>query len=272
MHKYKKSTIRRTLRACALSAACAGMLAACGGGGGGGDAAPVVVPPTLVNVSAVTQGFWSGSVTNGPEASTRASAIIMPDLTAWIAFETTTAVVGVSKMAVTGTAVSETTANISGSGSYYSLTGSARQSATSTGTVTSAGAINATTAVGATNGSLAWTTQAGYTTPATAANATGTFTGNLGGGAVSVTWTITGAGTVTGTSTTGCQYAGTLKPNAAAIAVYDVAVSEDCNGTVRALAGISTFRAAAGIVPASLRVIFTADAGATGGLLALDKQ
>ena len=63
-----------------------------------------------------------------------------------------------------------------------------------------------------------------------------------------------------------------MKPSAGSIAVYDVAVTETCAGVVRDLAGVATLRAAAGAVPASLRVIFTAESGATGGLLALDKQ
>ncbi|HYF20057.1 MAG TPA: hypothetical protein VEA40_19485 [Ramlibacter sp.] len=230
---------------------------------------------TLVNAPAVTRGFWAGTTTGGPDGSTQASAVILPDLTTWIVHETAMGVVGVSKATASATASNTTTASISGNGFYYPLAGGTRQTVTATGSVNKSGTLTATASTGTTTATHAWSAVSGFTTAATAANATGTWSGAAGGGTLEVTWTITAASTgnnVQGNSTTGCQYAGTLRPHAAGVAVYSVAVVETCgtapNNTTKTLDGIATLNAAR----TRLNVTYTTDAGAAGGLLALTKQ
>ncbi len=264
----------KSLQRVSMLVACTAALAACGGGGGGGDevAAPAPPPapaPAPVAPLAVSQGFWTGAVTNGPETSTRASTVIMPDGTAWVAHETTTAVTGISKVTLSGTPVNSTTATYTGTGDYYSLTGSARQALTATATASTAGTLTGTTAItGNPAGTFNWTSVAGYTTAATAADVTGKWSGTAGGNVVQVTWTVTAAGSLSGSSTTGCTYNGTLKPTSAPVAVYDFSITEDCAGTAKAMLGIATLNNG----KTALRVVFTADSNVTGGLFALTKQ
>jgi hypothetical protein len=95
----------------------------------------------------------------------------------------------------------------------------------------------------------------------------GTWNGTVGTGVVSLSWVISATGTVTGTSSTGCTYTGSVAP-AAGTAVYNVNVSEVCQGPGRTLAGIATLVAN----QTSLRVVFTTSDGAAAGLFSLAKQ
>lgn len=267
------SRLKNLQRAVALGA-CAAALTACGGGGGGFE----VVPPPMVNPQLAMQGFWSGSIAPAPDAATAASAIVMPNGTTWIVYERTTATTpatvvptAVANIPLTGTAVSATDATVAGSGSYYRLSDGVRSAVSASGTASTAGAgsLKGTATVGTNAAStFNWTkASTSFTTQAQQSAVTGTWRGTAGGNTVQITWTISAAGAVTGTSTTGCNYTGTVTP-ATGVAVYNVAVSEDCAGTVKAMAGVATVAATA----PQLRVVFTADAGAQGGLISFTKQ
>lgn len=261
----KVPSIPAFARHASLLAVCAASLVACGGGGGGGgDAAPARVDP-----SAILQNFWSGPVTNAADGATRASAVILPNGTAWVAMESATAVVGVAKVALTGTAVDATMANVSGTGVYFTLPNGAAQSLTAAGTVT-ASSLDATATSPAGTATLDWTPVASpsYTAAAQASDVTGNWRGTLGGSVVVADWTISAAGALTGTTSTGCTYTGTVKPSGAgAIAVHDVAAAEVCGGDTRNLAGIATLTAA----KTSLRVMYTANSDTGAGVIAFDK-
>jgi hypothetical protein len=265
--KSNENNVLKSLARGSLLTACAAALVACGGGGGSSN------PPaqTLVDAPSITQGFWSGAVANGPDGATRASAVITPDLTAWVALEAGTGVVGVARMPLTSTATNATTASLSGSGSYYGLASGAAQAIAATGTVT-ASALNATTSGAAGGATLDWmpTTTPSYAVAASAADLAGNvWQGTAGGGAAVITWRPDAAGTLAGAtsnSSTGCTYAGTVTPNA--VAYYTVNVVEDCAGAQRTLSGIATLNAA----KTRLNVVFTSDAGTRGGLIALTKQ
>lgn len=273
----KVPSIPAFARHASLLAVCAASLVACGGGGGGGgDAAPARVDP-----SAILQNFWSGPVTNGADGATRASAVVMPSGTAWVAMESmdpatqAVTIVGMAKVALSGTAVDAQSASLTGSGNYYTLTlvppDSAAQALTAAGTVTASSLTGtATTAAGTSD--LSWTpvTTPSFTAPAQAADVQGNWRGTLGRGAVQVDWIISAAGGVTGNNNAGCTYTGTVKPSAGGIAVYDVDVTEICAGppaTNRTLAGIATLTSA----KTSLRAMYTANSDASGGLLAFNK-
>lgn len=265
---YKTNRIASLARRASLLAACAAALAACGGGGGGGGDAPAA---NLVDPASILQNFWSGAVANGADGATRASAVVMPDGTAWVAMESPLAVVGVAKVALSGTAVDAQSATFTGSGNYYSLAGGAAQPLTAAGTV-SAASLSGTATTAAGTSDLNWTpvTAPSFAAAAQPADVQATWTATVGGGALVVTWTIDAAGALTGATNTGCTYTGTVKPSAGGIAVYDVAAAEACGGppaTTRNLAGIATLNAA----KTSLRVMYTAEAGASAGVLAFSK-
>lgn len=255
-------------RRASLVAFCAAALAACGGGGGGGGG-DTTTP--LVDPSAILQNFWSGTMTNAADGATRASAVIMPNGTAWVAMESAAAVVGVAKVALAGTAVDATSANISGTGVYFTLPNGAAQALTAAGTVTASSLAGTATSPAGT-ATLDWTpvTTPSYSSAAQASDLTGAWRGTLGGSVVVVDWSLDAAGTLTvGTTSTGCTYTGTVKPSSAgAIAVYDVSVAETCGVTTRNLAGIATLTAS----KTSLRVMYTANADTGGGVIALTKQ
>jgi hypothetical protein len=72
-------------------------------------------------------------------------------------------------------------------------------------------------------------------------------TGDLAGawtsaGDVNVTWTLATSGAITGTSSIGCAYGGTMTPNASA-AVYNVTVTETCSDGVKEFKGVGTLSA-----------------------------
>ena len=267
MDQHTSDTRLKGLRLSFALAACTAALVACGGGGDGGDPNPPP-PPVLVDPAVAMRGFWSGAVTSGPDAATRASAVVMPDGTSWVVLESNTAATGVAKIPLTGTAVNATDANFTGSGAYYRLVDGLRSTVTTTGTASTAGTFRGTaTVTGKAATAYNWTPTAGFTTAAVQSAATGTWNGTAGTGVLTLSWGISATGAVTGTSSTGCSYTGTVVP-AAGTAVYNVNVSEDCQGTVKTLAGIATLAANR----TALRVVFTADAGASAGLFSLTKQ
>ncbi|WP_332759342.1 MULTISPECIES: hypothetical protein [Bacteria] len=268
MNKFNK--IASITRRASLLAVCAAALAACGGGGGGGGGNGDT--PNLVNPSAILQNFWSGTVTNGADGATRASAVVMPDGTAWVAMESAAAVVGVAKVALSGTAIDADSASLTGTGNYYPLTpvNSPAQALTAAGTVTAASLTGtATTAAG--TSTLNWipVTSPAFASAAQAADVQATWKAQFGGAVGEVTWIIDGAGALTAGSQSnlGCTYTGSVKPSAGSIAVFDVTAAEVCAGVTRNLAGIATLNGA----KTSLRVMYTADSDARANIAAFNK-
>jgi hypothetical protein len=271
MNKQHGLTRLKSLQLAFALAACTVTLVACGGGGGdpGATAPPPPPPaPVLVDPAVAMRGFWSGNVTTAPDGATRASAVVMPDGTGWVVLESNTAPVAVARIPFTGAALNDTDATVSGGGSYYRLSDGAKSAVSASGTASTKGTFKGNaTVTGNAASAFDWVSTAGFTTAAQQADVVGTWNGTAGSGAVQVTWIISTAGAVTGSSSTGCGYAGTVKPSTGT-AVYDVNVTEDCAGTVRAMNGIATLVAN----KTSLRVVFTAEAGASAGLFSLNKQ
>jgi hypothetical protein len=90
---------------------------------------------------------------------------------------------------------------------------------------------------------LALTQSATLAMAAVQGDAAGTWTATLGGGAQTTQWVVTGSGSMTGTSTTGCTYAGIVVAmvNTAA---YNVSFTESCPvGVPAAFTGIATVNA-----------------------------
>jgi hypothetical protein len=290
MNKQTSPTLPRNRRRCVAVATCTLALAACGGGGGspgvtsggnnnGGVTPP---PPVLVNAALAMQGFWTDAVpvTAAPDGATRSEAVVMPDGTGWVVFENDTAPTAVARIALTGIAVNATDATATGSGNYYRLNNinpqlnGTRIAASATGTASTRGTFTGTiTVTGNAATSFNWASVAGFTTQSLAADVVGTWNTTAGSAAVVLSWTISSTGAVSGNGSTGCTYAGTLTPSPGT-AVYDLSVAENCAGIVRNLAGIATLASTSTSTTGAntLRVVFTADAGATGGLFALTRQ
>ena len=221
-----------------------------------------VTPP--VPKLADAQGFWRAN----PSATSSASAVILPDGQAWVVYETATSAVSALaqvQLSLNGSAYSSV-------GKYFSLPAgsAAAQDYKLSGTlsVASSPALTSSVTVGnASASTVTWIFDNTYATPATQASVLGSWRGAQGSDSLS--WGLDKDGKLTGTSTTGCTYSGTLKPNANPVAVLDVALSETCAGTLKALTGIATLNAA----KTGLSLAYTTGTGAAtqGGVVLLRK-
>lgn len=237
-------------------------LAGCGsGGGGGGEAAPAP-PPTPAPPAAPSsvQGFWSGAL----DASNSASAVILDSGDAWIVFQanvggvnTTT---GFSRSALTVTGNT-----YAGSGSNYRLADNSVQTFSASGTILGSTNLQATFVTGsqAPVGPVSLTYDRSYLTPASAADAAGRWRSTFNSGASVLTLDVAAGGGLSGSSTTGCSYAGSLVPRAGGVAVFDLVLNETCLSGTSNLTGIGTINAA----KTSLFLAFTNADRSKGGLV-----
>lgn len=255
------------------------LLVACGGGGGGGDSTavatapgtPVVVPPVITPpvvtppvlppafTLASMQGFWDAA----PVGTSRMNAVILPNGTTWVVQEAAGIVTALAKVSLNtdGTTFSNT-------GQYYNLPNGAVQDYRFTGSLPSGPRGTLQTTIGIGSGATAtasWTYNSSYDTPVNQRDTQARWAGSLD--VVNVLWDIDATGNVAGTSTTGCNYSGTLAVNASAPAVLDVAISESCAGKQQSLNGIARFSAD----KAGLSIVYTTAAGARGGVIVLRK-
>jgi hypothetical protein len=223
------------------------LLAACGGGGGdGGD-----TPPPSDTSSA--QGFWSGAV----NAQTTASAVLLPDGTAWNVLRSGTAVTALVRgtTSVSGTAFSVTgvSFNPAGTGApgSYSISGTL--------------APKASLAVAAAGGAAGYTLtyNKSYETPARQADIAGRWNASFGGGSLQLALDFSAAGALTGTSSSGCTYTGSAVPHPASVAVFNLNLTEACTGAAsQSYTGIVTLNEARTVLSAA----FTTPSLSAGGL------
>jgi hypothetical protein len=239
----------------ATCAACVLLMTACGG--------------DIDNASTVVQGFWSGSVTGAPDTATSVNTVIVPGETAWMVFANGTTATGLAKIPVTAVSVSGTEANASGNGFYYKLGAGTRQEMTLAGKATTSNVFTGNSKLGtATAFSLSLTGDAAYKTASQASSLVATWKGAAGGSTVTFTWTVNSTGVVSGSSSAGCTYGGSIKPNAAGVAVLDVAVTESCQSVNKTFSGIATLNPAKTV----LNIAYTTAADVEGNLLQLTKQ
>lgn len=221
----KPTQIHRTLTAAALTLT--GLLAACGGGGGGGDTSGPTIDPTQL------KGRWITAAGVTPATT----AVVVPDANgaanAWLLAQDASRLV---KLVVK----SDSSAN----GKSYAL---------GQGNVAGqAVAGQVTTALAASPKSIAFTglntgtlTQSDtLATPAVQADVVGNWSATSGGSAQTMQWSLNTTGSMTGTSTTGCTYAGSVAA-IASTAAYSVSFSESCaDGNKTAFNGVGTLNAA----------------------------
>ncbi|MFD0666318.1 hypothetical protein ACT80S_01255 [Ramlibacter sp. MAHUQ-53] len=216
-------TIRGTRALAAL--ALAGLLAACGGGGGGA-AAPATKAASSVQDM---QGRWENAAANwdakwlAPAAGQSASPIwLLARDGSYLAY-------------LEGTVAAD--GKVRASGTRYTL-----DSATQT---TSAASWDGTATIvdGATRLAFAdgtSMTRSAAQPLAVQGEVTGAWTSQLGADLVTLSYAIDAQGVLTGSSTTGCTYAGyvVVRPNSF---VYDAKVSETCiDGVAKLLEGIGS--------------------------------
>ena len=204
-------------------------LIGCGGGGGGGG------DNTVVPAQSAMKGLWTGS-----EGTTSTSAIVLANGEAWVVFQESGITTRFARLQTqtSGTSFSST-------GTQYKLQTSTTETASSTGTFANKTSITGimTTASGNTNLVLAYDPR--YETPATLNDAVGSWTGSFDNGSGSRTMNVAATGALTGSSTTGCTYAGTVQPRTADPALFDLSFTETCVvGGSSSFSGIATVNAA----------------------------
>lgn len=227
----------------AASSALAFTLAACGGGGGGSSGGGTVTPPVVVTPPITLtqlQGFWNGPVTGASlGGASVARTVVLSDGTAWLFLhDAQDNVVGLSTAKLV---VSNQT--FSGSGPRYPSSGAKAETITVSGAAPATTTFPVTVVSGSGTSSLALTADARYSTAATKADTLGNWRFTKSGGTIVANWTIDANGTLSGSSTLGCTYAGTVAPHGT-VAVYDVALTETCTGSVTKLAGIAKLNTA----------------------------
>ena len=220
----KPTQIHRTLTAATLTLT--GLLAACGGGGGGGTSGPTIDPAQL-------KGRWVTAASVAPAMT----AVVVPDANgaanAWLLAQDASRLV---KLVVR----SDSSAN----GKSYALgQGNATGQAVTSQVTTALAASPKTIAfTGVNTGTL--TQSDTLATPAVQAEVQGNWSAILGGNAQTVQWSLSTTGSMTGTSTTGCTYAGSVA-SIASTAAYSVSFSESCaDGSKTPFSGVGTLNAA----------------------------
>jgi hypothetical protein len=181
------------------------------------------------------KGIWGDT----PGGTTSTSAIVLSNGDAWIVFNEAGVTTRFARLQTQSTG-----ANYTGTGTQYLLQTGAHEAVTASGTFTEKILISGTiTPPGGNNLNLSYDSR--YETPAKLSDAVGSWTGTFGGNSSLRTLVVTAAGSLSGNSTTGCTYNGTLLPRTADTAVFDVSFTEACViGTPTDFSGIATLNAA----------------------------
>lgn len=204
------------------------LLVGCGGGGDGFVAFPPSKTPVL-------KGLWVGS-----QGTTSTSAIILANGDSWVVLQEAGVTTGFARLQT------QTSGNsFTSTGNQYKLQTNTTESATSTGTFTEKTSLSGvlTTAGSSTNFNLTYDPR--YETTASLSDAAGSWTGSFNSGSGTRTMNISATGALTGSSTTGCTYTGTVQPRTADPALFDLSLTETCVvGNSTSFSGIATVNAA----------------------------
>jgi hypothetical protein len=206
------------------------------GCGSDGENNTTIITPS--SNSASMKGVWVGR-----QGAVTTSAVVLADGDSWMVFQESGVTSRFAHIKMTSNGNS-----FGGSGKLYSL-------ATGTSDIISAGgafvekqslsaiikAENNINPIDTTKFELAYDTQ--YETTANINDLNGSWKGTSDNKSASRTMTIT-AGAVTGTSTTGCTYTGTVKNRITDKALFDLGLTETCQGTSNTFTGIATVNAA----------------------------
>ena len=213
-----------------LATALAATLSACGGGGGNDD--PLIAQGRYTTATGVSPAYTVLVVPASAGAHQAWAVSSTGDRLAKLNLSAANAVTGkrynlsanpITPEAVTGTAT------LAGPASSASLTLPGRST------------LPATTTVVSRTDRL--------TEAATLATVAGSWSGSFDAGARTATWTISGAGVLSGSSSTGCTYTGNLVARSDA-PVFDVSFTQTCPGiptdTVTSFSGLARVSGSAG--------------------------
>lgn len=210
------------------------MMASCmlyGCGGGGSSPAPTPTPTPTPVVTGSPKGFWTGS--DGT------SAIVLTNGDAWVVFQDAGTANRLARIQTAALGLA-----LSGNGIQYQLQSGSSETVSLAGGFVEKQSLTATMTAASGNRSLTLVYDARYETIASLADVTGSWSG-LYGGVSMLTLTISSTGVLTGSSSTGCNYSGSLQPRSADPSVFDVRFTETCvAGTPVTLEGIATVNAA----------------------------
>lgn len=249
-----------TLRALALALSTAGLLAACGGGGGGGSSngggsntgggdtgggtggtggtggntggGGSTTPQPAPFKASELQGRWS---LTGATADTSYTAIVLPGSSG-------TANVWLLSQSLSSLGILSVNDQAAVSGKVYPL-GTAATPGAATGAVVAdlSASLKTMTLSGLASQGLTLTQQDTLSQPASLADSAGSWTGSVGNGARTLSLSIAAdTGALSGASTTGCTYTGSLSPLSTASA-FTSTLSESCpDGSTTRFDGIAT--------------------------------
>lgn len=252
-------TFRTLAAACALSA-----LVACGGGGGSdGDSGEVSPPPAPAPEPSTgltadqLQGRWLSATGISPQQAliVAPTAAGSAEMTLW----SLSSDFSVARLTVSTTGPDGVTAQ----GSQWTAGQPGAQALSYTGTANllqETLSLNSATLLFNRTDTLAGGSQL--------SDVVGAWSASLGGNALTLRWSLAADGTLTGTSTTGCTYAGQLRPRAD-VALFDAEVQEACTSGNQGFRGIATYRAQAGSTPAALTLVAVSTDAAQSSALAL---
>lgn len=217
----------RPLTLGALALTLSGLLAACGGGGG--DAPGASIDP------AQPKGRWVTAAGVAPAVT----AVVVPDgagtASAWLLQQDAMRLV---KLVVRGDG--------SAIGKSYALgqtTITTGQGVTGQVTAALTASPKSMVFTGVNASALNLTQTDALTAAAVQADAAGTWSATSGGNAQTTQWTVAPTGTVAGSSTTGCIYAGGITAMAGT-AAYSAQINESCpDGAKTTFGGIATLNA-----------------------------
>jgi hypothetical protein len=233
-------------------------LAACSDGGG---ISPNPITPSPDPLTFAVQGFWSGAL----DTSSSASAVIVDNGDAWVVFQQGATVTGFARAAL-----QTTSAPYTGTGTRYNASGDNPQPFTMSTMALAGSGLQATFTTGTqpATGPVNMAFDRRYDTPASPGDVAGRWRTTFNGAASVLTLDIASeGGTMTGTSTTGCSYTGSLKPRPAGKAVFDLVLNETCLSSQVSLAGIGTLNEA----KSSLALAYSTADRSRAGLLALQR-
>jgi len=230
----------------------ASALTACGSGG---DDTPTPNPLTAAQL----QGRWQTASSVTPART----AIVLPGAAAgsidlWLLASDLSSLARL-QVSTTGTD------GVSATGKTYSLPSSATQQGQSF--VASGTANLSNNSLSLNSGALLLTRGDALTSPSTLAEVLGAWRTSVGSAAVTVNLSLAASGALSGSSTTGCSYSGTVAARSDATA-FNTTLTETCSTGSVNLAGIATYRAAQTTTAAALTLALTStDAAQTQALV-----
>jgi hypothetical protein len=182
------------------------------------------------------KGFWVGR-----QGTTNTSAIVLSNGEAWFVFQESGVTTGFLQQhtKTIGT-------KFTGTGNQYPSQSGMAETASTSGVFTEKISLSGETKSGNSSKNFILAYDAQYEKTASLSDAVGSWVGSYGNS--TLTMNVVSTGSLSGTSTTGCKYSGTLMPRSADQAVFDVNVTESCgvdaSPVVRTLSGIATVNAA----------------------------